>query len=203
METKNSKKNLVAGYVTRKVEYLQKYRDNSGGKAALANLRHGIGRKPGEIPELWGMIFEDMPEELDSKGGEASAAEWAIYTALTLYALHQQSNSQPMHCAGDSDKGKSIGTAAAALVHSEDDLDGVLKRMNIAVTSTTVSELAYRLRDIVQFLRNEAITLDYGRLAADLYDFHYPESAERVKLQWGRDFYRAYGAKKNNNEKGE
>ena len=53
-------------------------------------LRRGIGKMPGDIPELWNILFDGLPEELMSKVGDPSYAEWSIYTALTLYALHQQ-----------------------------------------------------------------------------------------------------------------
>ena len=58
-------------------------------RAALAELRRGVGKKPGDIPQLWGYFLQDMPEEFFGNK-EPSKAEWAIYTALTLFALHQQ-----------------------------------------------------------------------------------------------------------------
>ena len=32
-------------------------------RAQLATLRRGVGRKPGDMPDLWGLLFADMPEE--------------------------------------------------------------------------------------------------------------------------------------------
>ena len=32
-------------------------------------------------------------------------------------------------------------------------------------------------------------TLDYAKLAEELYRFNYPEQAADIKLSWGRDFY--------------
>ena len=58
-------------------------------RAELAELRRGVGRQPGELPALWGSFLAEMPEELRGTDGP-SKAEWAIYLALTLYALHQQ-----------------------------------------------------------------------------------------------------------------
>lgn len=59
-------------------------------RAQLAMLRRGVGKKPGDLPELWGILFGDLPEEFLSVSGEPTREEWAVYTALTLYALHQQ-----------------------------------------------------------------------------------------------------------------
>ncbi|MGX8705903.1 MAG: type I-E CRISPR-associated protein Cse2/CasB, partial [bacterium] len=59
-------------------------------KATLAELRRGVGREPGEIPALWGMLLEDMPEDMQGRGTRASRQEMAIYMVLTLFAVHQQ-----------------------------------------------------------------------------------------------------------------
>ncbi|HBG23036.1 MAG TPA: hypothetical protein DDW83_07265, partial [Peptococcaceae bacterium] len=69
-------------------------------RAMLAKLRRGIGKQPGELPELFEILFMDMPEELYGIGDEPSYAEWAIYTSLTLFALHQQGKDRPMSISG-------------------------------------------------------------------------------------------------------
>ena len=90
-----SKSDMVYRYTASKIEYLHSIADTGRGKMYLAELRHGIGKKPGELPSLWGLILDDMNEEL--KGSRCvSNAEWAVYTALTLYALHQQGNDRFM-----------------------------------------------------------------------------------------------------------
>ena len=149
----------------------------------MANLRHGIGKKPGEIPELWGMIFDNIPAELMGRN-EASNAEWAIYTALTLYALHQQGNDTNMN-----QKDMSVGRAASRLVKNEDDTKRILNRLNLVVTSVSPEDLAYHLRGVIQLLKSEKIPLDYARLAKELYLFYNYERAGDIKLSWGRDFY--------------
>ena len=46
---------------------------NSGAqKAALANLRRGIGHLPGELPQLWGEFLLDLPEEMHGWDGHPS-----------------------------------------------------------------------------------------------------------------------------------
>lgn len=91
-----SKSDMVYRYTASKIEYLHSIADTGRGKGYLAELRHGIGKKPGELPSLWWLIFDRIDEEL--KGSKcASNAEWAVYTALTLYALHQQGNDRFMY----------------------------------------------------------------------------------------------------------
>ena len=46
---------LVREEMYKRVQELIRQKGTSGGRAALANLRRGIGKKPGEMPELWGV----------------------------------------------------------------------------------------------------------------------------------------------------
>ena len=191
-----SKSDMVYRYTASKIEYLHSIADTGRGKRYLAELRHGIGKKPGELPSLWGLILDDMNEEL--KGSRCvSNAEWAVYTALTLYALHQQGNDSFMH-----KNGHTLGSAAYNIANSSDDVERVVKRLNLVVTSTTKEELAYQLKSIVQLLKSKSIPLDYAKLAEELYRLNYPEQAADIKLSWGRDFYSEKN-KKDDNSKGE
>ena len=55
----------------------------------LAELRRGIGKKPGELPQLWGYFLESMPENFYGDK-EPSRAEWAIYTAVSYTHLEKR-----------------------------------------------------------------------------------------------------------------
>ncbi len=158
-------------------------------RAELANMRRGIGKKPGELPELWGMLFGDLPENLLGTTREPSRAEWAIYSALTLFALHQQGNSpktHPMH-----KEKESLGKAVRRLapIRETDEFKRIQRKLHIAAVSDDMDELAYRLRGLVQLMRSECIPLDYVQLATDFYWYQMPEQIPAVRLQWGRDFY--------------
>ena len=89
MSENKNKADMVYSCVSGKLHYINSISEMGSGKGILAQLRRGAGKKPGELPELWGMIFEKVPDELLGKN-EVSYAEWAIYTALTLYAVHRQ-----------------------------------------------------------------------------------------------------------------
>lgn len=158
-------------------------------RAQLATLRRGVGRKPGDMPDLWGLLFADMPEEMMSRTAEPTAAEWAAYTALTLYATHQQGteiNRQNMHTGQDAGR---LGKAVARLVKNADDRERIARRFNAFATASDMTEAAHHLRGLIQLLRVEEIPLNYIRLAGDLYRFQNPEYAPDVRLSWGQDFY--------------
>jgi CRISPR system Cascade subunit CasB len=196
MESKTSE---IYRYVQQKIHYICSIPGDGPRKAILAKLRHGIGKKPGEDPELWGILLEGLPEKWLSNRGEPSPAEWAIYTSLTLFALHQQGNDP--QCRSMQGQGVSLGRAVRGLVKDDEDEERILRRFRQVVGADSMPELTHYLRSMVQLLRQEDIPLDYGALANDLYQFQFPEAAARVRLRWGEDYYRyAYGASKNADE---
>lgn len=183
----NPAQSEIYTYTASKIHELEKRSDTTGGKALLANLRRGIGKTPGELPELWGILLEQMPESF-SEGSERkrSNAEKAIYHALTLYALSRQGNSETTNASG-----VSLGKAAAQLAGADENRrEAVLRRLKQILACKSVDELAVKLRSFIQLLKGEGITLDFARLAQDMYRYAYPEGRESVRMAWARDFYK-------------
>ncbi len=161
--------------------------DNTA-RASFARLRRGAGHIPGEIPQIWGDFLLDLPDELLGTKTKISAAEWSVYIALTLFAMHQQGKdrkTQPMH-----KEGISLGAAANRLIQTEDDRQRIANRFYPVATASDTEELSNRLRGLVTLLKSEDIPLDYVMLAKDLYLFQHPDYNSSVKLNWGRDFCR-------------
>lgn len=178
-----SKIEQVKKFTAQKISYIQSVSDTGVGRGILAELRRGVGKEIGELPTLWGIVFDGLPEELIGTN-KASYAEWAIYTALTLYALHSQGSSEDVN-----ESGMSLGRAAYKISNGGDDEERIVNRLNLIVTAVSPTDVAYHLKSLVQLMKNANVKLDYIQLAADLYNFNYPESAKNVKLSWGRDFY--------------
>lgn len=186
-------------HVARRAEDLYKgVQDNRGAAVgALARLRRAASTEIGEDPAAWQVAFLGYPVPDDDRD-YPSAGEKAVYLALTLFALHQQSKSEPMHIKD----GPTLGAALSRLARvngSEDPSDPVIRRFNALVTADTEPETRWHLRSLVGQLRAHGIPLDYGRLADDLAvlnGYHRrTESADqarrRVQLRWSRDFSRA------------
>ncbi|MGN1084950.1 MAG: type I-E CRISPR-associated protein Cse2/CasB [Lachnospiraceae bacterium] len=180
----------VREFVQKKIYKLLKSSNDGYSKAMLANMRRGVGKAPGDLPELWGMLFEDIPEELLGQDTAPSYAEWAIYTALTLFAVHQQGHD--LHKSPMCVEKQTLGKALRDLVSpgDEDALRRIQRRFNAIATSSDMQEVSHHLRGAVQLLSTAGIALDYPKLAADLYRYQLPEGATDVRLSWGRDFYR-------------
>ena len=194
-------------YAAQRLHRLQALPDNQR-RAELAKLRRGIGHAPGELPELWGTFLQGMPEDFQSSSGP-SAAEWAVYLALTLYAVHQQGNDRLMNCPG-STLGRAVRQLAERNSVGQDWTEAsVLRRVNALATAEEITEISHHLRGMIQLLRaakDGGIPLDYPQLAADLYELQctdprYPQIPAQVRLRWGQDLYRDAKPVSEENEK--
>lgn len=187
-----NEKKSVEEFVEKKIKRILAEAGQPEGKAMLSHLRHGIGHSPGDYPELFGILLMDMPEEFLSITGIPTKEEWACYTALTLFALHQQGIStqyNPMH----TDEKVSLGNALSILAKISNDDNAqqrMLQRLKIVATSKDMNELAYHLRGIIQLLNKESIPLNYAQLAGDVFEFQFWEQSPKVCLRWGQDFFR-------------
>lgn len=170
--------------------YHQKSNGVSAATAQLAQLRRGVGASPFQYPELLGIILEQedgtegIPEKYRGKGDQPSSAESAAYTALTLFALHQQSQNQPMH-----DAEVSFGNAVGKLVG--DTTTSMKKRFDSLLTAQTENARQHYLRSLITLLRSEGIAFDYGRFAVDYMRLLNPATRQKVMYRWNRDF--SYG----------
>ena len=184
-------KQVVATYVRDRLKELETDPNDGRVRAQLAILRHGVGRKPGDMPELWGLFFAEMNPLMFSQDGEPTPAEWAAYTALTLYAVHQQGreiSEENMHKEGEEECG--LGRAVARLIENEeDDRERIAKRLNAFAMAGNIQGAAHYLRGLIQLLHAKRIPLDYVKLAEELYDFQNPDHVSKVRLGWGQDFY--------------
>jgi CRISPR system Cascade subunit CasB len=181
-------KKLTQGKIDRLLE------ESPWSRAMLAKLRRGIGKPPGELPELFEILFSDMPEDFYGKGNKGpSYPVWAIYTALTLFALHQQGKDRPMSVSekkGNRNTGNSLGTAVGYLVRQDKNRESAIKRrFDAVITANEFTEFAHHARGLIQLLRAGDITLDYPCFAEDLFWYQFDETRNRVRLRWGEDYY--------------
>ena len=161
--------------------YCSKNRKEALARAQVAALRKGASRSPGELPEIWELTRVEVP---DGAGDAPTWEEIAVHTAMTLYAVHQQSRTEPMFRPGIG-----LGSAAHDLVGRDEENPSARARFNALVTSTTVAELRHHLRGFVSLLRARGIALDHAMLADDIVGFQRPGGAKKVRLNWARQYY--------------
>ncbi|MFJ1596236.1 type I-E CRISPR-associated protein Cse2/CasB [Streptomyces sp. NPDC088261] len=162
--------------------------------AALARLRRGAGKQFSEMPDLWGLADTRPLHAPPADGGrvlredELIRAEDAVHVALTLWALHQQSQSQGMHQAHRPTAPRGLGAAVRRLMPPNEIAEPLRKRLVRAGNAADLPAVAQRLRDLVVLLRAGDVQLDYALLAEQLYHWQEPGGRDAVRREWGRSF---------------
>ena len=167
------KERRITAFMKRKLERLRTLPENQC-RAELAELRHGF--------------LTDLPEEFYRNDGNASPGEWAVYTALTMFALHQQGHD--FRSEWMNEDGMKFGASVRKLAKDEDELKRIRARFNKIATASDLPELNHHLRGVINLLSGNGIKLDYADLAVDLYNYSYAEGRTKVRLKWGQDFCR-------------
>ncbi|WP_052269683.1 type I-E CRISPR-associated protein Cse2/CasB [Streptomyces sp. MUSC 125] len=226
--------------VSRTIDRLQAgYRqDVPWAVAAVARLRREAGRDAHASPTAWGLdhleILSGLREERrvtereERDGGSAAPAyfssaahvrqeereqreDTAVHTAVTLWALHQQSlRDEPMHLNGWSlgravrrlahgrtgvrDSGAAVdGTGAEPTAERVEDASETVRRRFVRIGAASDTDvLATRLREMVLLLRSARIPLDYALLADQLLLWQDENRRDDVRRIWGRDFHRRH-----------
>ncbi|MGD7733505.1 type I-E CRISPR-associated protein Cse2/CasB [Propionibacteriaceae bacterium G57] len=187
----------ASSHVRRRVEPLQQaYLRNDGpassrATATLAQLRRLDPMQPADDPSLYDLLFEGMPENLVGHTDDPSRGELAVATSLHLFALHQQGRGSAVHRPGVR-FGGAVRTLAFRRGQAGQLDPGVVSRFSLLVHASTIRMTITHLRALVSQMRPLDIELDYGQLAADLFDLQNPQRQSTVHLRWARAFHRAH-----------
>ncbi|WP_179394521.1 type I-E CRISPR-associated protein Cse2/CasB [Lacticaseibacillus absianus] len=174
------------------------YANGDPDKAILASLRGAASFSSPKAQKFWPLVMQRLPEKLLSRDGTPTPAENAVYAAVRLYALHQQSNTACVYAPAsrgttDADAtGVPFFTAVARLKRDPKRVVAVDRRTQQALAMTQFGAVMNALTHLVGMVRanQPGVQIDYGRLGQDLYWFQrgYREAAQ-VRLIWGQDFY--------------
>jgi len=149
----------------------------------LAALRSGINAEPGTVPAMWRFY---------TSSNEGRMLDAEHYT-LTLFAIHQQSQSDLVHRAD-----VPIPSAIRKL-HTEFEgrarfnKEAVDRRFFAAVTAPELREVAHHLRGLIRQIHSLPIPapFDYTRLFWDFTRWSAPEERQRIQRRWGLGYYGA------------
>lgn len=175
---------------------LDSTRDASSTEALLANMRNSADKDISNNVDALAYVFSNLSYGEDDRGGELSYMEQAIFTAIQMYAIHQQSNVESVLKFGNNDENESrekkykanIGDALATL--RSDESESIDKRFNAMITATNFNKLSYHLRQMIKILKSKSdAKVDYAKLAEDLYWFMIGRK-EEVRLSWARSYYK-------------
>lgn len=138
-------------------------------RAALAALRHGLGRPPGTVSSM-------HPYVVPFLGRDASPVnERAHYVVAALFAMHPQPGGA----------GTGLGSALSRV--AQETGSGSVEARFVALLESHPDDLSEHLRHAVSLVRAKEIALDWGRLLQDLLAWDHPE--RWVQRRWARDFW--------------
>ena len=189
LSTRRAVYGRVGGLITNRL-----WKETPSARALRAQLRGALSREAGSVPELWDLTLDDRSGYL---GDEPTRGERAVHGALTLWALHQGSNTRPMH--DTSDRPRSFASAIRVVAQGQKGQSGdkhaeetpIYRRFSAVVQAPTFEGLLVHLRSLVSQLEAAEIPCDYAQLAADLFTWQDPRHRTSVMRNWGRQFARS------------
>lgn len=164
---------------------LKAQEEMASGKAALAALRHSLGKPLGNSPAVCRILLENMPETFLSKNGIETKEERAIYAALQLYAIQKQGRRGKEA----SDTVKNIGEALRKL-RADASREAIDRRFVSVLSAASFADFLYQLRQLVKLAKaKKALPVDFAALAENLY-WYQIGAREKVCLRWAEAYYR-------------
>ncbi len=171
-------------FVSSKIRYLTGFNKAKFASGEMATLRLGVMKQPGAVIGATSFALADIPSDLKGHAGVPTKAEWAAYTALTLYACHQQGHAAIMHVP-ETSLGKAYRTVLAKDKLANERFNQMISELSKA---QRIEQLAARLKKITSWLSSQGAGLDYVQLAGDIYDWQFQDSRNAVFLKWVQDF---------------
>lgn len=144
-------------------------------RGALAELRSGLGKEPGEMARVHKHVVPYLPDKRYND-------RW-YYVIATLFG------SYPKHHGG-----RSVGAAFLPLRKKSESIEARF----VAMLNTHPDDLDDHLRHAVSLLKANDQPLDWFRLFEDLLQWDHPEG--HVQLKWARDFYKQTSKETTNHE---
>ena len=159
------------------------------GKAILAGIRDSIGKELSNAPQVWPMLFANLPEEYLGNKARVTAEENAIYLSLQIYALMQQGFTKLER--GEEKSTRNIGESLRAL--RGDESKAMDERFNTMVTAGSFEELSHYLRQMIKILKANAAnpSVNYPMLANDLF-WMQKGKRDNILMDWARAYYQPF-----------
>jgi CRISPR system Cascade subunit CasB len=182
MTAEKSRAKITSALVREKIDSLKRQNDQTV-RRTLAELRRGLGSKE----PVFGLDFllRDLEEDFLTGHDEELRVAYAV---LTLFAKHQQGFDIKTACVDV--LGVNIGRAMRS------DNETAEKRFQVLITSADRTELLEHLKAVVSILGGEGF--DYAALAKDVYNFGNADYRDRIRLNWGKQFYIVTNEKNSN-----
>jgi CRISPR system Cascade subunit CasB len=164
---------------TRFTEFLAGLADRED-RAALAALRRGLGRRPGEVADPCRYVDPWLTPN------DHAWIEAAFYTVASLFATH------PLvwrRAGEDAERGATnLGASLDRMAPGADSARPGVERRFTALLNSDSEDLATHLRHAIGLLSAKDVPVDWAQLLRDLLAWNHP--ARRVQRAWARAFWR-------------
>ena len=143
-------------------------------RGALAALRSGIGKRPGEASRMFPYIARFL-----SAGGERSAQVQVVFLTSALFASHRS------HA-----KVGNLGSSLRRAVTAKHGEEGVASRLTAALDADP-EDLARHITGLVTLCDSAGAPIDWTRFYFDTISLHQEDEDRRNKtrLDWARGFW--------------
>jgi len=162
-------------------------------RAVLATLRKYSAVKlkdhPLALEEVLLLLEPPLSARELEEGGDPSAAELAVFQALTMLGVHMQSATTGAHIPGQS------FAKACGRFYAQSQSQSTKPRFDAMMVAQDEASRMIHIRSLVTLLRRAKLGFDYGQFANDLRVLSDKKVSQKeqvrrqgVLLRWGRDF---------------
>ena len=145
-------------------------------RPALAALRRGLGKRPGEAPEMFPVLIPLLPP-----GRLWPWDETCAYTIAALFAMHPA----VWRGAEEGRWRRNLGASMRRLREATDS-EGPERRM-VALLNSDGDDLPEHLRGIVALLRSADVPVDWTQLTHDL--LRWNRESREVQRRWATAYW--------------
>lgn len=174
----------MSGIITAEQEFIEYLESlvNSKDRGAIANLRRGLGKPPGTVPQADRYVLKFLPE--DTEVGQ----EEPYYLAASLFAFWYQGRDKVI-----SDPPPNLGSSLRSLVDKEagsgnrDEVEKRIEKHLVALLNCHRDDLPEHLRQIVSLLKAKDVPINWAQLLSDIR--HWERDDRIVQKAWARAFW--------------
>lgn len=164
--TKETSQNEAENTDTAIVGYLKNLAARQD-RAALAHLRRGLGRRPGESMEMYPYVGRFITEKTND------SHDRAVFLVSALFADYP-------------DAAQNVGDLGRSIRQMADKSDSIERRF-VALLDAEADDLHYYLRQMVGLLKANSVPVNWNTLFTDVRDWASP--SRKVQRKWARSFW--------------
>lgn len=160
-----------------------KKKENRG---ALAALRSGLGKKPGESTLMFPYVARFLPQNADP---DTSSVQ-SIFLTASLFATHPEHKHNDSASDPERKHTDSLGASLRKAVEAKHGEEGVSKRL-VAALDAHPDDLARHLAGLVSLCESAGIAIDWIQFRKDVANLLSTNEGwrENVRLRWARGFW--------------